>query len=118
MTAWARATVSSPIPVRHHCLHGCAIKEIHMNSRNELLPIIHGLSIAVTLLTLWAPGASAACGSPAQRMSANVLAAPPLPLPQQSASDRTLDSEHRSGDQRPSITGLWNTVYVSGGVVI
>lgn len=74
--------------------------------------------VLVTLLTLWAPGASAACGSPAQRMSATVLAAPPLPLLQQSASDSALDSEHRSGDQRPSITGLWNTVYVSGGAVI
>lgn len=103
-------------------------KEIHINSRNEALPIIQGLvsifaegktlPTAVALLALWAQGASAACASSAQRILPSALAAQPLPLLQESAPDSTPDSEPRSGEKRPAITGLWNTVYVSGGAVV
>jgi hypothetical protein len=48
----------------------------------------------------------------------SVFAAQALPLVQESAPDSTLDREPRSGDKPPSITGLWKTVYVSGGTVI
>jgi hypothetical protein len=76
------------------------------------------LIVTVALSSVWASSAVAACGSSAQRIPASVFAAQPLPHPQESASDSTLERETRSGDKHPSITGLWKTVYMSGGAVI
>jgi hypothetical protein len=76
------------------------------------------LIVTVALSSVWVPSAIAACGSSAQRLPASVFAAQPLPLPQESASDGAVDRESRRDDKRPSITGLWKTVYVSGGAVI
>jgi hypothetical protein len=76
------------------------------------------LIVTVALSSVWVSSAVAACGSSAQRIPASVFATPPLPLVQEFASDSTLDREPRSRDKRPSITGLWKTVYVSGGAVI
>jgi hypothetical protein len=81
-------------------------------------PRIKILILTVALSSVWVSSAAAACGSSAQRIPASVFAAQPLPLPQESASDSTLDREPRSGDKRPSITGFWKTVYVSGGAVV
>src|SRR4051794_36569654 len=76
------------------------------------------LIVMVALSSVWASSAVAACGSAGQRIPASVFAAQPLPLPQESASDSTLDREPQSGDKQPSITGFWKTVYMSGGAVI
>jgi hypothetical protein len=76
------------------------------------------LIVTVALSSVWVSSAAAACGSSTQRIPASVFAAQPLPLSQESGSDSTLDREPRSGSKHPSITGLWRTVYVSGGAVI
>jgi hypothetical protein len=76
------------------------------------------LIVTVALSSVWATSAVAACGSSAQRIPAGVFAAQPLPLSQGSASDSTLENDPRSGDNQPSITGFWKTVYMSGGAVI
>jgi hypothetical protein len=81
-------------------------------------PRIKILIVTVALSSVWASSAAAACASSAQGISPSVLAAQSLPPVQESASDSTPDREHRSGGKRPSITGLWKTVYVSGGAVI
>jgi hypothetical protein len=74
------------------------------------------LLLAVMLSVLGTQWASAACGSSSQRLLPNVVAGQALTLPQESvAGDSTLDREHPSSDKRPSITGLWKTVYTSGG---
>ncbi len=76
------------------------------------------LLTAMAVLAFWGQAAAAACGSSGQRIPVNVFAAQPLPILQEPASESTQDSEPRTGDKSPSMTGLWRTVYVSGGVVI
>jgi hypothetical protein len=81
-------------------------------------PRIKILIVIVALSSVWASRAAAACASSAQPVAGRVLPAQSLPAVQESASDSTPDREHRAGGKRPSITGLWKTVYVSGGAVI
>jgi hypothetical protein len=76
------------------------------------------LIVTVGLSSVWTSSAVAACGSSPQRTPAAVSAASPLPLPQESASDATVERESRFGDKRPPITGLWKAVYMSGGAVV
>jgi hypothetical protein len=81
-------------------------------------PGIKILILTVALSSVWASSAAAACGSSGQGIPPSVFAAQPLPLQQESASDSAVDAERQSGHKGPSITGLWKTVYVSGGAVI
>jgi hypothetical protein len=84
--------------------------------RATILLRIKTLLVALTLFVLGTQWASAACGSSAQRLLPNVFAGQALTVPQESAAaDSTLDRDNQSEDKRPSITGLWKTVYVSGG---
>jgi hypothetical protein len=93
--------------------------------RQVLLPLIASCSprikillVTVTLSSLWVPVATAACGSSAQRLPPSVSSALQLPPPlQEPASDGVAAEEpdHRRG---PLMTGLWKTVFVSGGAVV
>jgi hypothetical protein len=93
--------------------------------RQVLLPLIASCSprikillVTVALSSLWVPAAAAACGSSAQRLPPSVSSALQLPPPlQEPASDGVAAEEpdHRRG---PLMTGLWKTVFVSGGAVV
>src|SRR5690242_9425765 len=84
-----------------------------------ILPQAKNLLITTALLALGTQGAFAACGSLTRPLLPSTFAAQPQPLLQERASDSTSDdSAHRSSDKLPSMTGLWKTVYVSGGAVI
>jgi hypothetical protein len=81
---------------------------------------ITGTNTFITVLaisTLFAPSASASCGSSSQRVASGILSALPMPDIQEPVPDGlpARDPEH---GKEPSVTGLWKTVFVSGGAVI
>lgn len=83
------------------------------------LPRVRSMTIicAVIVFALFAAGAFAACGSAAQRMSVGALSTLPLPALQQSAPTDA-PSEQPENRHEPAMTGLWKTVYESGGAVV
>jgi hypothetical protein len=94
------------------------------SQRRFLLPLNVSMSLRtrtflamVALLALFVPGASATCGSSAQRMVPSVSSALPLPLLQEPTSGSVLAQERQDGKE-PSMTGLWKTVFVAGGAVV